>query len=237
MRKQKPQANARTRDRNNAATDHFASVVDDMRHRIATQSLLPGSHISELELVSHYAIPRVKAREVLAVLADRSLVRRIPNKGAVVAHVNQDTTYLLYQAREAFDSVVVRLAMQNATSQDWNDFEEMLGPEFEASLKRGDIAQHVERIMAFRDRIKELAQNPILADLMERVYDRMRVTMRLVALLPGRAEMGVIQYRKLLAAMRSGNAADADQCVHELNESAREYISRYQNYVSGVISQ
>lgn len=236
MGKKLAKDNARTKT-GETATDQYAWVLDDMRQRIATQSLLPGSHVSEMELVGHYAIPRVKAREILAVLADRSLIRRIPNKGAVVSYVDQDTTYLLYQAREALDSVVIRLATQNATSQDWEDLEEMLGPEFEASLKRGDIAEHVGRIMAFRDRVKDLAQNPVLADLMERVYDRMRVTMRLVALLPGRAEMGIVQYRKLLAAMRSGDAAKVDQCVHELNASAREYISRYGNYVSGVISQ
>jgi DNA-binding FadR family transcriptional regulator len=63
------------------------------------------------------------------------------------------------------------------------------------------------------------------------IYDRTRVSMRRVALLPGRSEMGIKQYRALLDAMVRGDADEAERCVRELNASAREYIERYKNYV------
>ena len=40
---------------------------------------------------------------MLATLEDRALVERVPNKGAVVALVDMETTYRLYQVREALD--------------------------------------------------------------------------------------------------------------------------------------
>ncbi len=46
---------------------------------------------------------------------------------------------------------------------------------------------------------------------------------------PGRD--GIHQYRDLLQAMQSGDMAAADRRVQELNESAREYMERYKNYV------
>ena len=54
--------------------------------------------------------------------------------------------------------------------------------------------------------------------------------MRRVALLPGRSEMGIKQYRALLDAMVRGDADEAERCVRELN-AARDYIERYKNYV------
>ena len=77
----------------------------------------------------------------------------------------------------------------------------------------------------------QLARNPILSDMIERIYDRTRVSMRRVALLPGRSEMGIKQYRALLDAMVRGDADEAERCVRELNASARDYIERYKNYV------
>lgn len=207
------------------------AVVRDVRDRIASQALLPGSRIPEEDLAQYYGITRAKAREVLATLEDRGLVERVPNKGAIVVPVDMQTTYRLYEVREALDGLSVRLAMQNAEPQDWRELEELLGEPFEQSLRDGDIEAHVERIMRFRDRLTDLAGNPILSDLIERIYERTRVTMRRVALLPGRAEMGITQYRELLAAMVRGDVDAADRCVRELNTSAREYMKRYRDYL------
>ncbi|MYN13060.1 FCD domain-containing protein [Pusillimonas sp. TS35] len=214
-----------------AAAQSTRSIIADLRRRISSQELLPGSRIPEEDLAASYGVPRAKVREVLAVLEDRGLVERIPNKGAVVSSVDMETTYRLYEVREALDTLTVRLAMRNASDDDWQEMANLLGSGFEESLRQGDIATHVAAIMTFRDRLKEIAGNPILSDLIERVYDRTRVTMRRVALLPGRAEMGIHQYRDLLQAMQSGDMAAADRRVQELNESAREYMERYKNYV------
>ncbi|MDS1139106.1 GntR family transcriptional regulator [Pusillimonas sp. SM2304] len=206
-------------------------IVRDVRHKISSQTLLPGSRIPEGDLVQTYGIPRAKVREVLAALEERQLVERVPNKGAVVCPVDMETTYQLYEVREALDTLTVRLAMQNASPEDWKHLQELLGKEFEDSLKNGDIAKHVDSIMAFRDYLNGMAANPVLNDLIERIYDRIRITMRRVALLPGRAEIGIKQYRNLLDAMVGNDVEAADRCVHELNQSARESISKYKNYV------
>lgn len=207
------------------------AVVLDVRQRIASQALLPGSRLPEEDLVKNYGIPRAKAREVLATLEDRGLIERVPNKGAVVVPVDMETTYRLYQVRETLDSLSVRLAMENASATDYEALQQMLGPQFEETLRDGDIESHVDTIVRFRNRVNEIADNPVLSDLIERIYERMQVTMRRVALLPGRAEMGIKQYRTLLDAMIRNDVDEADRCVRELNQSAREYIRRYKDYL------
>ncbi|RYF56854.1 MAG: GntR family transcriptional regulator [Comamonadaceae bacterium] len=208
-----------------------ADIVAELRQKIATQTLLPGAHIPEEEIALTYDIPRAKAREALATLEDRGLIVRIPNKGAVIASVDMASTYHLYEIREVLDGLAVRLATLNTTAEQWRDIEAQFGEPFEASLKSGDIDSHIATIEAFRRRIKEAADNPVLSDMIDRLHDRTAVTIRRVALLPGRAQEGVKQYRAIMAAIVQGNADEAEACARVLNRSAREYIERYKNFV------
>lgn len=207
------------------------SAIADMREKISSRTISPGTRIPEEDLAQAYDLPRAKAREVLAILEDRSLIEREPNKGAIVAAVDMETTYRLYEVREALDGLAVRLATLNSKPEDWDDIAELFGPSFEESLKSGDIDRHIRAIETFRLRIKEAARNPVLSDLIERIYDRTRVTIRRVALLPGRSEMGILQYRAVLTAIIQGDADQAEARIRDLNRSAREYIVRYKDYV------
>lgn len=99
------------------------AVLTNLREKISLQSILPGARLTEEELVDNYSIPRAMAREVLAVLEDRGIVRRIPNKGAVVAHVDMQWVYHYYDAREALDGMMVRLAARQTrpkTGRTWS---------------------------------------------------------------------------------------------------------------------
>jgi DNA-binding GntR family transcriptional regulator len=106
-----------------------------------------------------------------------------------------------------------------------------VGPSFEESLKAGDIDRHVAAIETFRSRVTQAARNPVLSDMIERIYDRTRITIRRVALLPGRAAAGILQYRAVLAAIMRGDADEAELRIRELNRDARAYIERYKDYV------
>lgn len=206
-------------------------VVKDMRQRISTQALLPGTRATEEDVAETYGIPRARAREALAALEDRGLIERVPNKGAVVVFIDMETTYRLYEVREALDALTVRLACEKSKPEEWRDMEELLGEPFQNSLRNGDMDEHIATIELFRERLKSAAANPELSDLIERIYDRTRVTMRRVGVLPGRAEVGIGQYRAILKALLNGNADEAEACARELNRSAREYIVRYKNYL------
>ncbi|MBV7483452.1 GntR family transcriptional regulator [Bordetella sp. BOR01] len=208
-----------------------ADVVSDLRHRIASHNLLPGTHMPEEDIALTYNIPRAKAREALATLEDRGLIVRIPNKGAVIVSIDMASTYQLYLVREALDGLAVRLATENTQADDWRDIEALFGEPFEASLRNGDIDGHIATIETFRGRVKEAADNPALSDMIDRLHDRTAMTIRRVALLPGRAEEGIRQYRAVIAAMRQGDAEQAEARIRELNRSARDYIKKYKDYV------
>lgn len=202
-----------------------------MREKISLQSILPGARLTEDELVDNYDIPRATAREVLAVLEERGLVVRIPNKGAVVAHVDMQSIYHYYDVREALDGMMVRLAASNTRPEDWADLVEQFGEPFQTALETGDVDQLIALIETFRERLLKAANNPILADHAERVHERIRIVRRRVALLPGRAETVVADYRAVLAALERSDAVDAERLMGILNRNNREAIKKYERYV------
>ncbi|MCY1195866.1 GntR family transcriptional regulator [Achromobacter veterisilvae] len=218
-----------TRARRPAST--FQAVILNLREKISLQSILPGARLTEDELVDNYDIPRATAREVLAVLEERGLVVRIPNKGAVVAHVDMQSIYHYYDVREALDGMMVRLAASNTRPEDWADLVEQFGEPFQTALETGDVDQLIALIETFRERLQKAANNPILADHAERVHERIRIVRRRVALLPGRAETVVADYRAVLAALERSDAVDAERLMGILNRNNREAIKKYERYV------
>ena len=54
-----------------------AICADDLRRRILTEDVAPGSYLDEVELAEHYGISRPPLREVL---------RQIAGEGYVVLH-------------------------------------------------------------------------------------------------------------------------------------------------------
>ncbi len=214
--------------RNGAAV---RDVVADVRERISVQSILPGARITEEELSDSYGIPRAVAREVLAALEERGLVHRIRNKGAVVTVLDVGAILRYYELREALDGLAVRLATQKTSRSDWTGMAKLLGAPFDQCLKDRDIDRLIGTIEVFRKRLIEAAASPELADLDARVYERLRVARRRVALLPGRLEKSVVQYRALLAAIMEGDADKAEARAKELNRSNQADIQRYASFV------
>ncbi len=206
-----------------------SDVVADLRGKIALQTIRPGTRLREEELAAAYGITRSQAREALAVLEDRGLVVRARNKGAVTAVVDMDATHRLYEVREVLDGLAVRLATANARPQQWLELDKMF--EAVAKTQGRDLDGLVNAIHTFRTRVKEAAGNAVLTDILERIHDQTLVTIRRVAVLPGRSEKGIQQYRAVLRAMARGRADEAEAQIRELNRSAREFIERYKDYV------
>jgi len=207
------------------------AVLANLREQISLQTILPGARLTEEELVENYAIPRAMAREILAVLEDRGIVRRIPNKGAVVAHVDMQAIYHYYDVREALDGMMVRLAASQTKPDDWADLVEQFGDPFQKALETGDVDKLIALIEKFRNRLQTAANNPILSDHADRIHERIRVVRQRVALLPGRAETMVFDYRAVLAAVARSDAAEAERLMGVLNRNNREAIKKYERYV------
>jgi DNA-binding GntR family transcriptional regulator len=206
-------------------------VLEILRDKIANHDLPPGSKLRESNLSEEFGVARARIREVFGALEERGLIERIPNRGAVVTRLDSDQVFNLFDVREVMEALSARLATEKQPPESWQDLVELFGPSTEAVLETGDLEEYIKRLAVLRQRMIEGAENPLLAGLLDGLYDRTRVLIRRLVILPGRAREGLAQHQQILAAMRRGDAPEAERLKRENIRGARECFRQYQKFI------
>lgn len=221
---------SRQRTGRRAATG-MEEVVEILRKRIVDQELPPGSKLREVVLTEEFKVSRQRIREAFGVLEDRGLIERIPNRGAVVTRLEVDEVFALYEVREVLEGLTVRLATERAPAGSWDNLIEHFATPAEEAVARGDLDFYVDCITSFREGAIAAAQNPILKVQLDSLYDRTKVLIRRLVLVPGRALTGLKQHQEILQAMRAGKAEEAEQLKRNNIRTSRESFRNYQKYL------
>lgn len=202
-----------------------------LRDRIVSHDVAPGSRLREQELADAYGAPRAKVREALIALQERGLVERIPNRGAIVVKLNLDQVFEIYQVREVLEGLTARLATENTDPASWQDLVELFEGPMQSYIDNSDFEAFLAGYSMFRHRAIEAAANPVLAAMIDSIYEKTQVLIRRIIVLPGRGQQGLKEHRAVLAAMRRGDEEEAERCRRENMRSARDFITRYKNFI------
>ncbi|MEK7230541.1 MAG: GntR family transcriptional regulator [Pseudomonadota bacterium] len=208
-----------------------AALLPALRARIARHELPPGTKLLENELSREFGVSRAKVRDAFGALAQRGLIQRIPNRGAVVARLDLSQVFEIYDVREMLEGLCVRLAVQRSKPPSWQDLVQLFGKPMEAIVNRGEFEKYIANLELLRGRTVEAAGNAVLADMLDSINDKTREIQRRIIILPGRAAEGLKQHRAVLAAMRKGDALMAEQLRRANIRSSREYLERFQSFV------
>lgn len=206
-------------------------IVDALRERIARQDIAPGARLREQELAAEFDVPRTRIRDAFAVLEGRGLIERVPNRGAVVARLDLSQVFHIYDVREVLEGLSVRLATDNVDPAGWQDLVEQFGDPMGRHVEEGDYDAFLDGYATFRSRVSQAAANPVLADMLDSIYEKTQALIRRIIILPGRAEVGLGEHRAVLEAMRNGDAALAEERRRNNMRSAKEYLRRYERFV------
>lgn len=206
-------------------------VLDELRRRIVDQELPPGARLREQDLAGEFQVSRARIRDTFGILEERGLIERIPNRGAVVARLEVAKIDELFEVREVLEAQMVRLATEKAPPQSWDDLIELFGVTMGGVLAKNDLDAYEDGVHLFRRRCIQAADNTVLNNLLDSLYDRTRVLIRRLVLVPGRAEEGMRQHREILAAMRAGDAEKAERLKRDNIRSAREWFHDYRKYL------
>jgi DNA-binding GntR family transcriptional regulator len=101
----------------------------------------------------------------------------------------------------------------------------------EDMLTSNDFDAYAQANYQFRRQCIAAADNEVLSNLLDSLYDRTQVLIRRLILVPGRMQEGMRQHRGILAAMRAGNAEEAEQLKRANIRSARDWFNDYQKYL------
>lgn len=216
-----------------AARREEPDIIQQLRERISSHAIPPGSKLRESTLAQQYGVSRTKVREALTALELRGLIKRTPNRGAEVVRVDLTQIFEIYDAREAVEGMCIRLATQKAPPERWQKWVDLFakGGLMESYVKDGEIEGYFAKYHQLRREIIEAACNPVLAAMLDSIFEKTWVIMRRVQILPGRIEQALEEHRAFVAAMRAGDAEKAEQLRRENIRSAIETLKRFKTYV------
>jgi len=206
-------------------------VIDALRQRIVDHDLPPGTRLREQDLASEFGVSRSRIRDAFNILEERGLIERIPNRGALVAKLDPAKADELFEVREVLEAQMVRLATEKAPPESWDDLVELFGDSMGGTLAKNDLDAYEDAVHLFRRRCIAAAENEVLSNLLDSLYDRTQVLIRRLVLVPGRAQEGMRQHQEILAAMRAGKAEKAEKLKRQNIRSAREWFHNYRKYL------
>jgi len=208
-----------------------AEIFQDLRTRIAEQRIAPGAKLRETDLAQEFGVSRARVRDALGALEQRGLVERIPNRGAMVMRLDLSQVFHIYEIREVLEGLAARLATQNVPHETWKaDLARFKGP-LKELIDRGDLHEYIEHYERLRLRIIEAAGNPVLAEMLDTIFEKTQVLIRRIIILPGRAEVGRKQHVAMLEAMCRGDAAQAEGIRRSGLNSAKLALEKYQRFI------
>ena len=151
--------------------------IDDLRRRILTNELDPGSYLDEVEIGETYGISRPPVREVLRQLAGEGYVVLHENRGAQVAPMSHKTLRNFFMAAPMIYAAVARLAAQHASPAQVERMKQ-IQRSFRVAIRNGDVAQRALLNERFHAAMGEVADNEYLLPSLRRLLiDHTRIGM------------------------------------------------------------
>jgi DNA-binding GntR family transcriptional regulator len=184
-----------------------------IRDRIITLKLAPGSVIEEARLRSELELGRTPIREALQRLAHENLVSFVPHRGTFVTDINLTDLRRLTEIRVVIEPYATRLATERAGEADRRAMAELANELDEVGEE--DVQALIQLDQRIHRRVYEGTHNPFLQAMLEEILN-LSLRIWFLGLQRGVAlKVAVGEHRRLLAGIRSGNSAMAEQAMHE----------------------
>ena len=146
------------------------TIYKELRKKIISGKLLPGSNLVEREISNEYGISRTPVREILWRLASDGLLEQEPSKGYIIRKISLEEIFNIFQTREAIEGMAARLACQKG---DDNFFSNM--KEIRERIKEIDIEKNSQEGVFFGRKLHDLiivtANNAFLSEFYNKLRD------------------------------------------------------------------
>jgi DNA-binding GntR family transcriptional regulator len=182
-----------------------------IRDRILSLDLPPGSVVNEGRLREELAIGRTPIREALQRLAHEKLVRSVPHRGTFVTEVNITDLARITEVRVVLESHAARLAAERCVAADQQAMAELI-----AALKSGaatDQRQLMKLDQEIHLQIYRSARNSFLQSTLERYFNLSLRLWFLVLDHEVRLRDAVDEHVALLEAVLAGDGDRAEEIM------------------------
>ena len=190
-------------------------VYGSLRRRIRELALPPGASLRKEEIALELGVSRAPVSEAIARLAEEGLVEVFPQHGSFVAPIRAADVRESLFIRTALETEAMRRLAPAADASLIAELDDNLAAQTEA-LAEGDLARFYDLDEGLHAAIFAATETPRASRLLDSArapIDRMR---RLALPEPGRAQDTLEEHRRLVEALRTGDAefAAAAMRVH-----------------------
>jgi DNA-binding GntR family transcriptional regulator len=200
-------------------TSVASQVYDDIRQSILNGSLLPGTHLAEPQIASQMGVSRSPVREAIQRLEANGLITIHPSQGAFVRGLSADEVQDIYTARILIEGHMAELAAQRASRADAKALRQAVAKVDEVGHKE-DYQATIEADFALHRLVWEIAEHPILFDVLTRLEDQIRMFMAVQAPLFEHLYDSVESHHQFVEAIIAGDADAAKTTIQQHIEEA-----------------
>jgi len=152
------------------------NFYEDLKWKILTLHLEPGSDLDEVRLSEQYGLSRTPVRDIFRRMAGEGFVEIVGNRGASVASMNHKTLKEFVQTAPLIYTSVARLAVKNATPAQLRELKR-IQTKYRNAVKKDLISEIVIYDDHFHSLMGEMADNHYMyASLQRLLIDHARIS-------------------------------------------------------------
>lgn len=202
----------------------YEQVVERLSEHVAAAGLKVGDRLpAERELVTRLGVSRTSIRQAIVALEVQGLVEVRHGGGVFLLRVNwapEPETVLLarqqrlpdvLEARDALETKTAALAAHRRTEDDMDEIDAALR-DMRDAIDRGELGEDADR--RFHDAITAAARNPLIAEAMTVLSERIAESRRESLNQPGRPQQSLAQHTAIAEAIRRGDPDAAAAAMH-----------------------
>lgn len=208
-----------------------ASCEHDLRAKVLSLEITPGTPLDEASLVREYGISRTPLREILQRLAGAGLVELEENRGAKVTSMDLATMRVFFQTAPLIYASIARQAAENRSAAQLDQLRDiqraLITATQERDAQRSGLLNH-----DFHALIGDMAQNPYLqAGLDRMLVDHTRLGQTFYNPQSDadaeRVRKAIDQHEEMITAIEERAAASAVELTLEHWDLSRDQLEKY----------
>ena len=196
--------------REGAAATQLA--VTALRAALYDGDLSPGQRLVESELAEAYGVSRASLRAALIALTAEGVVERIPNRGARVRVVSIAEAVAITECRMVLEGLCAAKAAERATEAEI-DVLTGLGEQLERAVGDGDPMKYSSLNRELHRLVREYAQQPIAAELLDRLNGQIVRHQFRLALRAGRPQVSLPEHLAIIDGIARRDPAAAESAA------------------------
>ncbi len=213
----------------------YERVANQIIHSIVQQRLPVGTRLpSERSMSEQFGVSRVVIREAMKVLVKNGVITVEPGRGTFISDRINDSllrsldlicrlqgvdSHQLFEVRSPLEIVIARLAATRATPQEIATLEAYTD-EMERTLD--DLERHRAANEKFHLTLAAATKNELFPNLLQPLVVLMKETRVLMSEMPEVAQCAVAHHRRLVEAIKQGDAQKAEEAMKvHLEDGAR----------------